>query len=270
MAPTIIYLYMLALLTVRSFAALAAAEPPTLCRLLLVRHGQTDFNADGRLQGRLESQLTAEGHAQTTRLGEWMATTESGSVDRVYVSPRKRTLQTLANVESKHTTLPPAEQRFGLREIELTMWEGQYKADVRDSNGNPDTARWARWKQDPDTFNFEEDGHSPFGDVKRRAAEEWAFLLSATPPSTTSLVVAHGAFNRVLMLTALGLPVDGRGFRDDQFAFENAATVELQWRAGASHASAWRKRYPSESEWITREQELERVAAAAQQDKLEL
>ena len=260
---------MLSFLTVRSFAALATAEPPAVCRLLLVRHGQTDFNADGRLQGRLESQLTTEGHDQTTRLGEWMATAESSSIDRVYVSPRKRTLQTLGNIESKHAALPPAESRFGLREIELTMWEGQYKSDVRDANGNSDLARWARWKEDPDTFFFEEDGHSPLDDVKRRAAEEWAFLLSATPPSTTSLVVAHGAFNRVFMLIALGLPVDGRGFRDDQFAFDNAATVELQWRAGAAHASAWRKRYPLESEWITREQELERVAAA-QQNKLEL
>ena len=81
----------------------------------------------------------------------------------------------------------------------------------------------------------------------------------ATPPESTSLVVAHGAFNRVFMLTALGLPVDGHGFQDPHFEFENCAMVELQWPEGATHASAWRKRYPTaDAKWTTREEEAER------------
>ena len=62
------------------------------------------------------------------------------------------------------------------------------------------------------------------------------------------------------MLTAFGLPVDDVGFRDAAFEFENCATVELQWPAGATHAAAWRKRYPREGAWTARDAEVRRVA----------
>ena len=235
-----------------------ASDATSSCRLLLVRHGETNFNFDGRLQGRLESELTENGHSQATKLGEWLAIAESASIDRVFVSPRKRTQQTLARIADEHPTLPHATSRADLREIELTVWEGQFKSVPQQS----DAERWARWKAHPNGFVFEEDGHSPLGDVKRRASEEWRALVSATSVGSTSLIVAHGAFNRVFLLTALGLPVDDFGFRDVHkwFEFENCALVELLWTPGAEHASAWRRRYPAEGEWMTREQELERRA----------
>jgi broad specificity phosphatase PhoE len=245
--------------------AVALSSDSTACRLLLVRHGETNFNADGRMQGRLESTLTEAGHAQALAVGKWLAHADiSTSIGQVFVSPRKRTRQTLAHVEAEHHRLnhglPSASVRSGLREIELTAWEGQSKSDLRDSRGNSDAERWAQWKAHPDGFVFEEDGHSPLGDLKRRAKEEWAALVDGTPMGTTSLVVAHGAFNRALMQTALGLPVDDIGFRDDRFAFDNCATVELLWQAGTTNISAWRKRYPSKTQWFTRQEELERRA----------
>ena len=240
-------------------AAALATNGPATGRILLVRHGETNFNADGRLQGRLESQLTDTGHSQASALGEWLARAEAGQVTRVFVSPRRRTRETLANIEAGHEKgLPAPEVRPGLREIELTMWEGQHRTELKDANGADDMERWKEWKAHPSSFVFKEDGHAPLGDLKRRAAEEWAALVAATPPDTTSLVVAHGAFNRVLVQTALGLAVDDFGFGDKHFAFDNCATVELLVPAGAAHASAWRKRYPSESEWMSQEEEVER------------
>ena len=50
---------------------------------------------------------------------------------------------------------------FLLREIELTMWEGQYRTALRDSTGQSDAQRWAEWKQHPASFTFAEDGHAP-------------------------------------------------------------------------------------------------------------
>ena len=137
------------------------------------------------------------------------------------------------------------------------MWEGQYRSDIM--NG-PDGERWARWKAHPDGFRFSEDGHSPLGDLRNRALDEWSELVFATPKGSTTLVVAHGAFNRAFLLTALGLPVDDFGFRDEAkwFEFDNCALVELKWQPGSGRATAWRKRYPYESVWVTREQELER------------
>ena len=237
-------------------AALVAANAPGPCRVLLVRHGETNFNAAGRIQGTLESELTSKGQSQAVKLGEFIHEAEAKDVDRVYVSPKKRTRQTLAGIESAQTlALPAAEVRPGLREIELTVWEGKLKSDLLEND-----PRWEVWNAKPASFVFAEDGHAPLGDLKRRAAEEWAALVAATPAGSTSLVVAHGAFNRVLLLTALGLPVDDFGFKDGHFAFENCALVELRWEPGDTHAAAWRKRYPTESEWRSREVEATRRA----------
>ena len=243
------------LLSMHALAASAQAVDAKVDggRLLLVRHGQTNFNAEGRLQGRLESELTDVGHQQAQALGKWIANHEA-HIRQSFVSVRYRTHQTLANIEAYATNLPTAEVRPGLREIELTAWEGQLKSDVSHSDGE----RWAQWKAHPDGFVFSEDGHSPLGDLQTRASGEWTALLQATPPGTTSLVVAHGAFNRAFLLTALGLPVDDYGFRDvaKRFDLANCAVVELIWAAGAAHASAWRLRYPSETAWSSREEEL--------------
>ena len=109
------------------------------------------------------------------------------------------------------------------------------------------------------------------GDVKRRAAAEWAALVAATPAGSTSLVVAHGSFNHVLVLTALGLPVDDFGFLDEHqwFKFENCAVVELCWEEGAAHADAWRKLYPTETGWMSRQDEFARRSRALK-EKAEL
>ena len=88
-------------------------------------------------------------------------------------------------------------------------------------------------------------------------------MLHATPAGTTSLVVAHGAFNRVFLLTALGLPVDDYGFKDEAKRFDmvNCAVLEVVWESGSKVAAAWRQRYPTETPWSTREEEAQRRAS---------
>lgn len=182
----------LGLARIATAIAATLADDIQSCRLLLVRHGETNFNADGRLQGRLESELTAKGHEQAHALGRWIAANEAASVTQSFVSPRRRTRQTLANIE-EHAMLPTAAVRPGLREIELTMWEGQHRTALRNAEGEDDRARWEEWKARPSTFVFDEDGHAPLADLAQRAAEEWNALLASTPPASTSLVVARGA-----------------------------------------------------------------------------
>ena len=50
----------------RPVASAASSMDGSSCRLLLARHGETHFNADGRIQGTLETELTEQGHAQRT------------------------------------------------------------------------------------------------------------------------------------------------------------------------------------------------------------
>ena len=74
------------------FASSSAAGTPV--RFLIVRHGETNYNADGRVQGTLESKLTEKGQDQAAALGEWMVGAEP-SIGYVLVSIKRRTQQTL-------------------------------------------------------------------------------------------------------------------------------------------------------------------------------
>ena len=101
-----------------------------------------------------------------------------------------------------------------------------------------DGARWNEWKADPMSFVFEEDGFAPFLDLWERAGGEWDQLRRdaadgmaggmAGGVGAPTLVVAHGAFNRALMLQMLDMPTVG--WRDDKerFIFDNCECFECE------------------------------------------
>jgi probable phosphoglycerate mutase len=230
--------------------------PAYTARALLVRHGETDFNSQGRIQGTLESVLTDEGREQAGELGAWLAATKDGrSVDRVIVSPKVRTVETLAEIEAAFTAaahpLPAREARFDLREIELTDWQGMRRQEIQ----KEDAAAWDVWKKEPMNFVFPKSGFAPLQDLWTRAGSEWEHLRDCTDGSTT-LVVAHGAFNRCFVAQALGLPIES--FLDDHFDFCNCECVEMEWSNTGD--LRWRRRNPRLTEWITLDEERLRFA----------
>ena len=107
-----------------TFTSGLVAPPPQ--RFLVLRHGETDYNLEGRVQGTLETQMTPEGHDQARALGRWLGECEP-CVARVAVSPKLRTRETLAGIVTEHPVVgkAPTTVRPGLREIELTVWEGR-------------------------------------------------------------------------------------------------------------------------------------------------
>lgn len=278
-----------------SASALATSASTTsyLVSLLVVRHGETNYNAEGRIQGTLDSVLTERGEQQARRLGRWLSTHEP-NLGRVVVSPKKRTRQTLAAITAEHPMLSsaqvPVEVRPGLREIELTAWEGKKRADIA-SSANSETAvqdadgeRWKRWKTDPMSFIFEEDGHAPLQCLWQRADNEWTSLREKAAAVIDSqvannnaarqeflaptLVVAHGAFNRALLGQALGLPMVTWRDEKEHFIFDNCECVEFEWcytpgfppLDDGMFATRWRRRYPRETSWMSRREEAERAA----------
>jgi broad specificity phosphatase PhoE len=68
----------------------------------LVRHGQTEWNAVGRFQGKLDSPLTSQGRAEAAICGRLLAPV-SGSLDAVVVSPLGRAQQTSEIIVSMGT-----------------------------------------------------------------------------------------------------------------------------------------------------------------------
>ncbi|MBI4759502.1 MAG: histidine phosphatase family protein, partial [Chloroflexi bacterium] len=95
-------------------------------RLLLVRHGETDWNAEERYQGTTDVPLSAQGRAQAQALTSRMA----GEVlDAIYASDLQRAWQTAEVIAAPHGLPVRPEPR--LREIDFGAWEGLTFDEIR-------------------------------------------------------------------------------------------------------------------------------------------
>uniref|UniRef100_A0A7S4C0X0 Phosphoglycerate mutase n=1 Tax=Chrysotila carterae TaxID=13221 RepID=A0A7S4C0X0_CHRCT len=262
-------------------ASSAALQPPTSaapgagCKFVILRHGETNHNADGIIQGSSDvSVLTDKGKEQARRAGEQLAELyQEGSISKVFVSPLSRARDTL-ELCRKTAPLPTGEIVLAdLREVDLWDWEGRNKADLR--RERPD--EYEAWKGQPLLFSVS--GKKPIVDLWARARNVWREIHSQVPedPSSgTILVVCHSGIGQALLSTALG--EDERSFR--RRALPNCGAVELEWIDGyvastdggvASMdsdclANRWRWLIPNTSEWTLCEAQglssTERVTAS--------
>lgn len=108
--------------------------------LILIRHGETDWNVDGRYQGQADPPLNAKGLTQAYRLAEELAGVE---LRVLYTSPLRRALQT-ARILADTLDLP-LHQEPRLMEIHQGDWQGRLRADI--AARYPDLFR--RWETEP-------------------------------------------------------------------------------------------------------------------------
>jgi glucosyl-3-phosphoglycerate phosphatase len=173
-------------------------------RLFIARHGETVFNAAGRMQGMYaHTPLTREGCEQATTMGVALKQHMSeGTPLALISSPAGRTLQTLALVvEETGHDYHNNDSDVRLREIDVGEWEGQYYRDVA-----PDISTL----MDPvhRLFIVKAPGGEDYRDVAERVTE-W---LSQQPFDQDMLIITHGMTARVLRGILLGLdPLEGFG-----------------------------------------------------------
>jgi len=101
--------------------------------IYVIRHGQTDWNAEGRLQGQQDIGLNALGRTQATRNGETLFDLAGGEISSFdfVSSPLSRTRETMERLRAA-IGLPPLSYRTDERLMELSFgdWEGQTLAEV--------------------------------------------------------------------------------------------------------------------------------------------
>jgi 2,3-bisphosphoglycerate-dependent phosphoglycerate mutase len=93
--------------------------------LILVRHGETDWNRDGRFQGHADPPLNATGRKQARALADVVA---GETADAVYSSDLARARQT-ADIIGERLGLPVVHER-ALREIDVGAWQGLNHAEI--------------------------------------------------------------------------------------------------------------------------------------------
>jgi broad specificity phosphatase PhoE len=158
----------------------------------LVRHGETVWNAERRMQGQFESELNALGRAQAMRSGETLAKL---GVDHVFASPLLRVRQTLAAIAPHVSHAPVFDER--LKEWSSGDWSGFLYTDI--------AIRWpaefAAWEAD--RYHVRVPGGENFVDLDQRAGSFFAEHGKVDRPRIA--IVAHGFINRALAARLLKL-----------------------------------------------------------------
>lgn len=148
--------------------------------LYVVRHGETVWNREKRMQGRLDSDLTVKGKQDALLLGERLRDID---FKRIISSPSKRTLHTAELVKGTKPVQVETDER--LLEIDLGVWQGHIESDIKKRNPEEFDAYWNQ------PASYESDGGESFLDVKDRI-EDFLTDLEKTTPSGDVLVVTHG------------------------------------------------------------------------------
>jgi probable phosphoglycerate mutase len=151
-------------------------------RILLVRHGETEWNREDRIQGWAPSALTETGKEQARRLGRHLA--ETYDVDRVVASDLRRTRETAALVRQAGVSAEPTFQR-AWRERDFGRLQGLRKQELFE--GHPEYAATSGTL----AIDARPPGGERLRDVRERVMDGWEHLC-AEAAGETVLVVTHG------------------------------------------------------------------------------
>ena len=159
-----------------------------MVRLVLIRHGATEGNRFRRYIGRTDEPLSEAGIAQLRKIRK-----NCPQIDRLYVSPMKRTRETakLLYPDMCYTTVND------FRETDFGIFEGKTAAEL---SGNAEYQKWL------DSFCTDAvSGGESIRDFKRRSVEAFRSVMAGeTGPDTIGFVVHGGTI--MAILEALALP----------------------------------------------------------------
>ncbi|HKY85006.1 MAG TPA: histidine phosphatase family protein [Anaerolineales bacterium] len=166
-----------------------------MIRLVLIRHGETDWNREGRWQGQTDVPLNATGRRQAQGAAEAMRAAPPEAIYTSDLARARQTAEAVAEATGAPLLLDPR-----LREIDLGAWEGMLADDIRSHDG----ARVDLFLHDP---------HARAGLRGETVAEVFQRVTSALDeilsrhPGCRVAVVSHGLALAALKTRILGLPL---------------------------------------------------------------
>ena len=160
-------------------------------RLLLVRHGETDWNLGNRFQGHADPPLNETGRAQARELAAALA---DRSFDAVYSSPLRRAFETAEIIAAPHGLQPVPDP--GLREVDVGEWQGLTREEVE--RRFPEQYR--RWLG----FGQGWDEGETYDEMGRRVVAT-LLEIARKHDGETVLCVTHGGPIRAALASASGI-----------------------------------------------------------------
>jgi len=181
--------------------------------IILIRHGETEWNSQQRMQGHSNSDLSSVGQAQIQALGQWM---KNVPFDLIYSSDSLRAKQTAEAI----TQFSGHELKIDLRlrEKNLGVFEGLTSEEARERH--PEVFRL--FKTAGSKYVIDE-GEST-QQLQDRALEI-VDEIRIKHPEERVLLVTHGGFIRVVMKHSLGLSLE----TPTRFLIRNTGVFRLVW-----------------------------------------
>ncbi len=196
----------------------------TIPKICLVRHGETDWNRQGRVQGRSDVALSETGRQQVRILGNSFPDLP---VDLILASPQIRARET-ASILSAYVGVEVLEDE-SLREIDCGRWEGELAKDIL--------------KRERDLFDAwigDETVSAPNGesmmDILARTESVLSRLEKMQKGVRNAVIVSHAAISRALTSHLLDIPI--RHLL--RFTLDPASVAKLRFTETSNH---YRMRY---------------------------
>ncbi len=166
-------------------------------KVILVRHGKTVWNAEGRYQGKMDIPLNEEGKEQARRVGEAL---RDFPVKAVYSSPLSRCRDTALEI-AKHHGLE-VQVKEGFKEIDHGQWEGMLAGEVEKKY--PQLLEL--WREKPSQVKMP--GGESLKEVYDRAVKAFEEVVRSHSDEDLIVIVGHDATNKALMCYLLGTDLD--------------------------------------------------------------
>jgi phosphoserine phosphatase len=171
-------------------------------RLLLVRHGETDWNRQGRFQGQIDVPLNPTGQQQGEQVAEFL---RSLPIDLAVTSSMLRPKETAERILQHHPQVT-LQLLPDLQEISHGTWEGKLETEVEQVH----PGELQRWRDTPAEVQMPEGEN--LQQVWQRAIAAWSTIVAQAKADPAQpklgLVVAHDAINKVILCHVTGLAAE--------------------------------------------------------------
>ena len=181
--------------------------------IILIRHGETEWNSQKRMQGHSNSDLSSVGQAQIQALGQWM---KNVPFDLIYSSDSLRAKQTAEAITQFSGHELQFDQR--LREKNLGVFEGLTSEEARERH--------------PEVFRLFKTAGSKYvideGESTQQLQDRALEIVNEIRikhPEERVLLVTHGGLIRVVMKHSLGLSLE----TPTRFLIRNTGVFRLVW-----------------------------------------
>jgi broad specificity phosphatase PhoE len=184
----------------------------TISIVYLIRHGETEWNLDKRIQGQTDVPLNERGRLQAGALAERLAAVD---LEAIYTSDLERARETAGIIAAKQSQRVPVEETSGFRECHYGRWEGLTREEVACRFGED----WGAWVNGGQLGR--PTGGEDFASLARRAGRVFDEVVQG---GKTALISAHQGPLRAILCHVLGLAPSFRS----RFSLANCSLSALQ------------------------------------------